>query len=112
MAPRPSDWDLGLPEMRFATIAIVGRANVGKSTLLNAALTEPLAIVSVRPQTVVLPLSGVEVRFEDGESIWTESSYKYEPEEVVDLVSSAGFAARGQWIDPEARFALTLFIAE
>jgi GTPase Era involved in 16S rRNA processing len=35
--------------MRFATVAIVGRANVGKSTFLNAALREPLAIVSERP---------------------------------------------------------------
>lgn len=69
-------------------------------------------LVSVRPQTVVIPVSGVEVKFEDGESIWTESSYKYEPQEVVEIVSSAGFAARGQWIDPEARFGLTLFIAE
>ena len=69
-------------------------------------------LVSVRPQTVVIPRSGVEVRFEDGESIWTESSYKYEPQEVVEVVSSAGFNAQGQWIDPEARFALTLFVAE
>jgi len=59
MAPRPSDWYLGLPEMRFATIAIVGRANVGKSTFLNAALCEPLAIVSQRPQTTRDTLLGV-----------------------------------------------------
>ena len=69
-------------------------------------------LVSVRPQTVVIPRSGIEVKFEHGESIWTESSYKYDPHEVVELVSSAGFAAQGQWIDPEARFALTLFVAE
>jgi dimethylhistidine N-methyltransferase len=69
-------------------------------------------LVSVRRQTVTIPKSGVEVRFEDGESIWTESSYKYEPEEIVELVRSAGFESHAQWIDPEARFALTLFIAE
>ena len=69
-------------------------------------------LVSVRPQTVAIPRAGVEVRFEDGESIWTESSYKYEPQEVIELVSAAGFASHGQWIDPEARFALTLFVAE
>ncbi|MEO8348961.1 MAG: L-histidine N(alpha)-methyltransferase [Acidobacteriota bacterium] len=69
-------------------------------------------LVSVRPQTVGVPMSGVEVKFEDGESIWTESSYKYEPQEIVELVSSAGFGSHGQWIDPEARFALTLFMAE
>jgi GTP-binding protein Era len=45
--------------MRFATVAIVGRANVGKSTFLNAALREPLAIVSERPQTTRQNLLGV-----------------------------------------------------
>jgi GTP-binding protein Era len=45
--------------MRFGTVAIVGRANVGKSTFLNAALGEPLAIVSPLPQTTRDTLLGV-----------------------------------------------------
>jgi GTP-binding protein Era len=45
--------------MRFGTVAIVGRTNVGKSTFLNAALGEPLAIVSHRPQTTRDALLGV-----------------------------------------------------
>jgi dimethylhistidine N-methyltransferase len=69
-------------------------------------------LVSVRPQTVPIGRAGVEVKLEDGESIWTESSYKYEPREVVELVSSAGFSSHEQWIEPAARFALTLFLAE
>jgi GTP-binding protein Era len=36
---------------RFGTVAILGRTNDGKSTFLNAALGESLAIVSPRPQT-------------------------------------------------------------
>lgn len=47
------------PPMRFGTIAIVGRANVGKSTFLNAALGQPLAIVSPLPQTTRDALLGV-----------------------------------------------------
>jgi dimethylhistidine N-methyltransferase len=69
-------------------------------------------LVSVRPQTVNIPRAGVEVRFADRESIWTESSYKYEPEEIIELVSETGFRLHAQWVDPDARFALTLFVTE
>ena len=69
-------------------------------------------LVSVRPQTVSIPRSGVDVPFEDGESIWTESSYQYESDEIVEVVSDAGFRSHAEWTDPDARFALTLFVAE
>lgn len=45
--------------MRYGTIAIVGRSNVGKSTFLNSALGMPLAIVSRTPQTTRDALLGV-----------------------------------------------------
>ncbi len=51
------------------------------------------------------------VTFTTGERIWTESSYKYEPIEIVAMGADAGFAPTEQWIDEEARFALTLFAA-
>jgi GTP-binding protein Era len=45
--------------MRYGSIAIFGRSNVGKSTFLNSALGTPLAIVSRLPQTTRDALLGV-----------------------------------------------------
>ncbi len=45
--------------MRYGTVAIIGRTNVGKSTFLNSALGMPLAIVSPQPQTTRDTLLGV-----------------------------------------------------
>jgi L-histidine Nalpha-methyltransferase len=58
---------------------------------------------------VTIPRAGVTISFEIGERIWTESSYKYEPGQIEDLGIDAGFTVAEQWIDADARFALTLF---
>ena len=71
-----------------------------------------MRLVSRKAQTVHIPRAGCEAAFEAGEWIWTESSYKYQADEVVAFVSAAGFRCHEQWIEPDARFALSLFVAE
>ena len=66
---------------------------------------------SLCAQTVSIPGADLLVRFTEGESIWTESSYKYETEEIAALANAAGFARRDQWVDAAARFAVTVFDA-
>ena len=68
-------------------------------------------LVSRRAQEVAIPRADCIVSFRRGEHIWTESSYKYTIEEVVQRGERAGFRSREQWVDGDARFALTLFVA-
>ena len=68
-------------------------------------------LVSIADQRVRLGIAELEIDLFKGESIWTESSYKYRPDEIVALVEHAGFRCSAQWIDDEDPFALTLFQA-
>jgi dimethylhistidine N-methyltransferase len=68
-------------------------------------------LVSRVAQDVRVEGSELSFGLEEGETIWTESSYKFEANALRQLVQPAGFLQRNQWIDEEARFALTVFEA-
>jgi len=80
----------------------------------NAAASRvEMHLVCRRPQEVVVPGPDAAMTFTmaAGESIWTESSYKYDADGFQAIVEGAGLALRSRWIDSEARFLLALFEA-
>jgi L-histidine N-alpha-methyltransferase len=67
---------------------------------------------SSRKQCVKVPAANLRVMFNEGETIWTESSHKYRAEEVLSMAERTGFRCDGQWIDEEWPFAQNLLIVE
>ena len=63
-------------------------------------------------QTVRVSAAELCVEFFEGETIWTESSHKYSPQEVFLMASTAGFRCEAQWIDEQWQFAESLLTAE
>ena len=66
---------------------------------------------STRRQTASLRKAGITVHFAQGETIWTESSHKYQTEEVVLMAGRTGYRCVAQWVDQEWPFAQSLLIA-
>lgn len=68
-------------------------------------------LVSRRTQRVNIPAARLTIDFAAGESIWTESSFKFDEPRLGALGRAAGFDVAAQWIDRDARYALTRFLA-
>ncbi|MGA2393338.1 MAG: L-histidine N(alpha)-methyltransferase [Candidatus Lustribacter sp.] len=60
--------------------------------------------------TAHIPGAGIDVAFEAGETIHTESSYKFTREDMVALLAPFGFAEFRTFSDTAARYALSLFV--
>jgi L-histidine Nalpha-methyltransferase len=67
---------------------------------------------SRRRQIVSIPAAEIVVEFDEGETIWTESSHKYSADEMIETARNAGFRCENQWIDEQWPFAENLLIAE
>ncbi len=93
-----ADFDLG----QFVHVARINRE----------ARSVEMHLQSMRPQTVRIPAANLRVDFLEGETIWTESSHKYQSEEVFQMACNAGFCCRAQWIDEQWPFAESLLVAE
>jgi dimethylhistidine N-methyltransferase len=75
----------------------------------NAAASRiEMHLVSLDRQVVHVRGASLSFTLEAGEAIWTESSYKYTPSDLVTRLERAGFSVAAQWIDQRDRFALTM----
>jgi dimethylhistidine N-methyltransferase len=83
-------------------------ANFDVRAFAHRAFYEPSAgrvemhLASLREQDVTVGRR--RFHFAAGETIHTESSYKYTPEGVAGMAREAGFAAAQTWTDPDALF--------
>ena len=67
---------------------------------------------AMRRQQVEIPAAGLNFRMEEGDTIWTESSHKYSPDEPARMAQRAGFRQTTQWIDRDWPFAQNLWIVD
>jgi L-histidine Nalpha-methyltransferase len=78
----------------------------------SAACRVEMHLRSNRRQRVAIEKADLSVVFEEGETIWTESSHKYTLADILRMAQSSGFRCEAQWVDTEWPFAENLWIAE
>ena len=66
---------------------------------------------SLRAQTVPIGALGIEIPFAAGETIHTESSYKFRVDQIVALAAETGFEVRRTWTDSRGWFSSNLLVA-
>jgi dimethylhistidine N-methyltransferase len=64
---------------------------------------------SCTAQKVYIGALGAAVCFDAGETIWTESSHKFRPDEIPGIGCRSGWGFSRQWLDRGRTFAETLF---
>ena len=66
-------------------------------------------LVSTEDQVVRIADATIEIA--RSETIWTESSYKYDEEQLANVVGSAGFAVERLWTDERSYFWVAVLVA-
>ncbi len=69
-------------------VAILGRANVGKSTLLNFLLGEKISIVSSKPQTTRYTITGI-LNMEDAQIVLLDTPGLHNPKKQMNRIMMA-----------------------
>jgi uncharacterized SAM-dependent methyltransferase len=83
----------------------------------NATYNEELGRIEIRlisqaPQRVHIRAIDLEVSFDGGEGIHTESSYKFDLEQLAGLARETGFVPAKTWFDRARLFSFNLFVAD
>lgn len=84
-------------DYRSGIVAVVGRPNVGKSTLVNALVEEKISIVSPKPQTTRHNILGILSR-DDYQAVFVDTPGLHEPGKKMlnrTMVKAAGSALSG-----------------
>ena len=68
-------------------------------------------LVSLEDQCAKIPGANLTCAFRDGETIWTESSYKFLATDIPNIASRAGFRQERCWVDREWPFVEALWMA-
>jgi L-histidine N-alpha-methyltransferase len=68
-------------------------------------------LVSARDQEVAVEALQLEVTFRKGETLWTESSYKFARGEIAAMGEAVGFRCAAEWVDEEWPFSQTFLLA-
>ncbi|MDQ3963870.1 MAG: GTPase Era [Actinomycetota bacterium] len=97
-----SETDLGF---RSGFVAVVGRPNVGKSTLVNALVGEKVAITSNKPQTTRSTIRGI-LEVAGAQIVFLDTPGYHKPRNL--LGERLNEAVRAAWSDVD----LTLFVVD
>ena len=80
----------------------------------NAFFNERAGRVEMHLEATVaheVDVGGTRIAFARGETIWTESSYKYDREQLATVTTAAGFEIDRLWTDADDRFWVALLTA-
>jgi L-histidine Nalpha-methyltransferase len=69
-------------------------------------------LLSRTRQTAFVSGADLQVDFEAGETIWTESSHKFHISELAAMAEQCGFSVEGQWMDREWPFLESIWMVQ